>query len=595
MAKINLGRSLGLYKKLWAYMNVYWKRFLISVIAMIITAATEPAFARIMKPLIDNGFINQEKSAIILTPLLVMLIFLIRAISSYINETNSTWLSATIVEKMRNLMFNKVLRLPIEYYSDNNSGRIISRIVFDVTQITEAGFNVITVTIRDGITIICLLGLLFYTDWQLTLFCFFTLPFVLILVRYLAYKLRKLTSNNQQQYGNMTQIITESVAGQKVVKLYSGYNYEEMRFKDSIATIKDNNVKQTSVSSLNSGLSQFLVACALAMILYFAASKSKVNNFTAGDFVSFITAMLMIFAPMKRITNVTQSLQKGLSAAESVFSFLEIKEEYDMGDNEFKEFNDQIEFKNLSFRYLNSEENVLTNFNLVIKKGETIALVGSSGSGKTTLANLLPRFYQPTNGQILFDGVDYRDIKLEDLRGNISLVSQDVVLFNDSVFNNIAYGHDLNKINVENVIHAAKMANAYDFIMELNDGFDTLIGENGTKLSGGQKQRIAIARAILKNSPILILDEATSALDNRSEKIVQEALERLTNSKTTIIIAHRLSTIKHADKIIVLEKGQIVEVGKHQELLKLNKYYAYLYNLIITSENSTSSTDIKPE
>lgn len=580
MAKISWGKSLELYKKLWSYMRVYWKRFIISIIAMVVTAATEPAFARIMKPLIDNGFINQEHSAIILTPILVILIFLIRAISSYINETNSTWLSASIVEKMRNLMFNKLLRLPIEYYSDNNSGRIISRIVFDVTQITEAGFNIITVTVRDGITIICLLGLLFYTDWQLTLFCFFTLPFVLVLVRYLAYKLRKLTTNNQQQYGNMTQIITEAVAGQKVVKLYSGYNYEELRFQDSIAIIKNNNVKQTSVSSLNSGLSQFLVACALAMILYFAASKSKASNFTAGDFVSFITAMLMIFAPMKRITNVTQSLQKGLSAAESVFAFLEIEEENNKGDKDFIEFNNQIEFKNLNFHYLNNEENVLTNINFTIKKGETVALVGSSGSGKTTLANLLPRFYQPSQGEILFDGIDYKLIKLEALRQNISLVSQDVVLFNDSVFNNIAYGCDLKILDIETVINAAKLANAYDFIMELTDGFDTLIGENGTKLSGGQKQRIAIARAILKDASILILDEATSALDNHSEKLVQEALERLTTSKTTIIIAHRLSTIRNADKIIVLEKGHIVEMGKHQELLELNKYYAHLHSLM---------------
>jgi subfamily B ATP-binding cassette protein MsbA len=580
MAKIKFSDSVNLYKKLWSYMKEYWKRFLISIIAMIVTAATEPAFARIMKPLIDNGFINQDRTAIIMTPILVMVIYLIRAISSYVNETNSTWLSSTIVEKMRQLMFNKLLRLPVDYYNDNNSGRIISRIVFDVTQITEAGFNIITVTVRDGITIIGLLGLLLYTDWKLTLFCLVTLPFVLLLVRYLAHKLRSLTSNNQHQYGNMTQIITESILGQKVVKLYNGYNYETNRFDDSIVTIKNNNVKQTSVSSLNSGLSQFLVACALAMILYFAATKAKANNFTAGDFVSFITSMILIFAPMKRITNVTQSLQRGLSAAESVFNFLDIKEEQDNGTQDLTKFNQQIELKNLSFHYTNKEYNVLQNINLTIKKGQTVALVGSSGSGKTTLANLLPRFYTPTSGQILFDGIDYNAISLQSLRHSISLVSQDVVLFNDSVLNNIAYGCDLNTINIDDVYHAAQLANAYDFIMELPKGFDTFIGENGTKLSGGQKQRIAIARAILKNAPILILDEATSALDNHSEKLVQEALERLTSSKTTIVIAHRLSTIRNADKIVVLEKGIIVEEGRHDELLESDKYYAHLYSLM---------------
>ncbi|MFN8771241.1 MAG: lipid A export permease/ATP-binding protein MsbA [Neisseriaceae bacterium] len=579
MTKVNLGPSLLLYKKLWAYMSMYWRRFLISIAAMIVAAATEPAFASIMKPLIDEGFTKQNHTAIIVTPLLVIAIFLIRAVASYTNETNSTWLSATIVEKMRNLMFSRLLKLPIQYYDDNNSGRLISRIVFDVTQITDAGFNVITVTIRDGVTIIGLLGLLFYTDWELTLFCFFTLPFVLVLVRILAHRLRRLTANNQKQYGEMTQIITETVAGQKIVKLYDGYGYENSRFAESVEVIKTNNVKQTATSSLNSGLSQFLVAVALAMILYFAASKSKSSGFTAGDFVSFITAMIMIFAPMKRITNVTQSLQRGLSAAESVFSFLENIEEYDEGKNKLNSVSKSIKFEQVYFKYPTSERDVLENISLEIKKGEKVALVGSSGSGKTTMANLIPRFYIPQQGAILIDDVNILSFELKSLRDNISLVSQEVVLFNDTVYNNIAYGANLKNYTQEDVLNASRLANAFSFIEQLPQGFNTLIGENGMRLSGGQKQRLAIARAILKNAPILILDEATSALDNQSEKLVQEAMERLMSDRTTIVIAHRLSTVINADKIVVMEKGNIVEVGKHEDLLAKNGVYTALYNV----------------
>jgi subfamily B ATP-binding cassette protein MsbA len=575
----NFKVSIKLYRRMMTYMLEYWQRFAISIVAMIIAAATEPAFASIMKPLIDKGFINQERSAIILTPILVMIIFLVRAIASYINDYLTTWLSGSVVEKMRKLMFNRLLNLPVQYYDDNNSGRIMSRIIFDVTQITEAGFNIITVTFKDGVTVIALLGLLFYTDWQLTLFCFFTLPFVLVLVRILARKLRNLSYKNQQQYGQMTQIISEAVVGQKVVKLFGGNNYEENRFTESIHSIKTNNVKQAATGSLNSGISQFLVACALSMILYFAASKAKTNHFTAGDFVSFITAMIMIFAPMKRITSVTQSLQRGLTAAESVFLFLDNPEELNEGTIKLTTVKESISFKNVVFKYKTSERNIIDNVSFTIKVGQTVALVGSSGSGKTTIANLIPRYYNIDSGEILIDQVKHSDIELKSLRENIALVSQDVVLFNDTVFNNIAYGFNMNQATKEKVIHAAKLANALEFIEQLPQGFDTLIGENGTRLSGGQKQRLAIARAILKNAPILILDEATSALDNQSERLVQDALEKLMQHRTTLVIAHRLSTVLQADQIIVMERGKLVEAGRHEELLAKNGVYANLYNV----------------
>ncbi|HCY38926.1 MAG TPA: lipid A export permease/ATP-binding protein MsbA [Neisseriales bacterium] len=585
MAKVNLGESYNLYKRIFTtYMTGYWRKFAISLAAMAVAAATEPAFASLMKPLIDKGFTDQDKAAMILTPLAVMGIFMVRAIASYVNETTSTWLSGTIVEKMRIEMFRKLLRMPVEYFDNNNSGRMISRIVYDVTQITDAGFNVITVTVKDGLTIIGLLGLLFYTNWQLTLFCFFTLPFVLVLVRVLSKRLRKLNKNNQEQYGAMTQVVTEAVQGQKIVKLLDGIEYESERFSTSVALIKNNNVRQSATSSLNSGVSQFLVSVALSCILYFATTRSRANGFTAGDFISFITAMIMIMQPMKRITNVTQSLQRGLASAESVFAFLDEKEEHDTGTKQLAKVKGDIKIENLTFRYPSSEKDILAQINLEIKSGETVALVGSSGSGKTTLANLIPRFYSPEQGEIRLDGESLHEISLKSLRDQIALVSQEVVLFNDSVYNNISYGSN-SQFTKDEVLNAAKLANALEFIEELPQGFETQIGENGTRLSGGQKQRLAIARAILKNAPILVLDEATSALDNQSEKLVQEALDRLMTSRTTLVIAHRLSTIQHADKIVVMEQGRIVEVGKHEELLAKNGVYSNLYHIQFQGAN----------
>lgn len=586
MAKINLGESYQLYKRIFStYLTKYWRKFSISLVAMGVAAATEPAFARLMKPLIDKGFTDQDKTTMILTPLAVMVVFFIRGAASYVNETTSTWLSGTVVEQMRLQMFGKLLRMPVAYYDNNNSGRMISRILFDVSQITDAGFNVITVTVKDGLTIIGLLGLLFYTDWQLTLFCFLTMPFVLVLVRVLSKRLRKLNRNNQEQYGEMTQVLTEAVQGQKIVKLFEGYDYESSRFARFIALIKNNSVRQSGTSSLNSGLSQFLFAMALSCILYFATSRSQAQGFTAGDFVSFITAMIMIAQPMKRITNVTQSLQRGLASAESVFEFLDEHEELDSGEVKLSGVTGNISIQNMSFKYPSAEGTALNGISLEIRSGETVALVGSSGSGKTTLANMIPRFYTPDSGAIALDGHDLNSINLKSLREYIALVSQEVVLFNDSVYNNIAYGSNTN-FSQEDVYNAAKLANALEFIEQLPNGFDTDIGENGTRLSGGQKQRLAIARALLKNAPILVLDEATSALDNQSEKLVQEALDRLMSNRTTLVIAHRLSTIQHADKIVVLDKGKIVEVGKHEELLSANGHYANLYNIQFRSSQN---------
>lgn len=577
--KFRQSTTFNVYKRIFVeYMAENWKVFIITLVAMTVAAATEPAFASLMKPLIDKGFTEQNHSTILWMPFAIVAIFFIRGLASYANETTSTWLSGSIVEKMRVQIFNRLLRMPVQYYDNNNSGRMISRITFDVTQITDSGFNVITVLVRDGLTIIGLLGLLFTINWELTLFCFFTLPVVFSVIRVLSKRLRRLSRNNQEQFGEMMQIITESVNGQKIVKLFNGYEYEEKRLGDYVKAIKTTNVKQASTSSLNSGVSQFMMSLALSVILFFATIQAKDNGFTAGGLVSFISAMILILQPMKRITSVTQAIQRGTAAAESVFEFLDETIEESKGTVNIDKPQGEIIFKNVEFKYPTSERNVLDDVNLTINKGQTVALVGSSGSGKTTLANMVPAFYQPQHGEIILDGVNLSDITLNSLRDNISLVSQDVVLFNDTIYNNITYGSN-KRFSKEEVHEAAKLANALEFIEQMPEGFDTFIGDNGTRLSGGQKQRLAIARAILKNAPILILDEATSALDNQSEKLVQEAIDRLIQNRTTIVIAHRLSTIQNADKIVVLERGKVVETGKHDELLVQNGVYANLYNI----------------
>lgn len=569
--------TFALYKRVWPYLQRHWKIFSLSLIAMVITAATDAGFAWLMKPLINGGFIEHDHFFMVAIPLAIVALFMVRGGFGFINEYTSTWLSGQLVATMREELFHRLLRLPVNYYDHHASGRLISRISNDVSQVTEAGFNVITVIIKDGIAILGLLSLLFYHDWQLSLICLMVLPLITLSIRTVGKRLRNLAHHNQSHVGDLVQVLDESIEGQKVVKIYGGQVYEEKRLLTAVHAIRHNQVKQTSISSASSGIVQFIVALALAVIVYFASLRA-LYGFTAGDFVSFLVAMTMLFAPIKRILGVHQSLQRGLAAAESVFGFLDEEPEIDQGKHLLNKVNRELRFENVNFRYTQAEKMALSNISFQVRAGETIALVGSSGSGKTTLVNLIARFYDPTSGQIMIDGLDVREYSLNSLRSQIAFVNQDVVLFNDTVAANIAYGEQSLKSRAE-IVQAAKAANALEFIESMPQGFDTLIGEKGVRLSGGQRQRLAIARALLKNAPILILDEATSALDNQSEKLVQEALENLIKNRTTIVIAHRLSTVEHADRILVLHEGRIVEEGNHQALLKQGKIYAQLYAL----------------
>ena len=566
-----------LYRRIFQYLRNYWALFTVSIVSMALAAATEPAFVALLKPLVDEGFVGKNAEAMQWIPFAIIGLFVLRGLTSFINEYSTSFLSGTLVKNIRVELFDKLLHLPMGYFADNQSGRTVSRITNDVNQISNAGFNIITVTVKDGVTIIGLLGWLFYTDWQLTLITFVLLPVVALCVRYVSKRLRSLSRRNQQYMGEMTQVLGETVNAAKVVKVYGGQEQEQKRFGTAITNLLHTNVKQSITSSLNTGITQLIIAIALSAILYFAAERARNDQLTAGDFMSYLSAMLMLFAPFKRITNMSQTLQLGLAAGESVFAFLDEKSEPETGHKTLSPLKQAITLEDVVFRYSGAERNAIDHLNLTIEAGKIVALVGASGCGKTTLANMLSRFLIADTGRIAYDGVDINDLDLKSLRSQIALVSQDVVLFNGTIMDNIAYG-ELSHHSREDVERAAKMANAWQFIEKLPQGLDTLIGENGTKLSGGQRQRIAIARALLKNAPILILDEATSALDNESERLVQAALEQLMQARTTIVIAHRLSTIEQADLIVVMDNGQVVEQGTHSELIQKQGRYAHLHS-----------------
>ena len=573
-----------LYGRLWKYLSDYIHIFIASILAMLVVAATMPAFASLIVPMINDGFVHKNLANMGWIAAAIVGLFLVRGVFNVINEYLTSLMAGKLVLRMRGEMFAKLQRLPISFFHDSTSGRTVSRVLNDAGQITEAGFNIITVLIKDGVSIVFLLGWLFYLEWKLTIVTFIAIPIVGLCIQLSSKYLRNLARKNQQDLGETVQILNENITGVKMVRIYGGQQYEENRFIHNINTVFKNGIKQTLANTSNTAFTQFIVSFALAGIVYFAAMMASdhdmTNDFSAGEFMSFLTAMIGMFDPIKRITGVLQSMQRGLAAAESVFTFLDFPEEDDKGSLKTLSapIQGNLQLNNVCFRYPNAEKDSLSNININIQSGKTVALVGASGSGKTTLSALIARFYDISNGEILLDGKDLREYALPLLRENISLVSQDIFLFNSTIRDNIAYGGKANASDDE-VIQALKAANAWAFVAKLPDGIHTEIGENGAKLSGGQRQRIAIARAILKNAPVLILDEATSALDTESERLVQAALDKLMQNRTTIVVAHRLSTIENADEIIVMDNGKIVETGTHAELLAQKGRYAALHKV----------------
>lgn len=576
--------SKALYARLLRHVAPYWRVFGLGIFATVVVAATEPALPALLKPLLDGVFVARDNTVILWTPAIILGLFMIRGVAEYVAQYAIGWIGSRVVMDLRNLMFRKLLELPATYYENQPSGHLVSKLTYDVTQVASAGTSVLTAIFKDTLVIIGLVSWMLWLNWKLTLLAVVMAPVIIGIVRAISIRLRNSSRDVQRSMGDMTQVLHEAIDGHKVVKLFGGQQYEAARFDAEANNVRRFLMKQVAAAAASVPLVQFIAAAALAVIVYLATRQTHGDAVTVGAFVSFIAAMLMLTAPLKRITNVNEPLQRGLAAAESVFALIDHEGEADPGTMTLGRARGALRFEDVSFSYDGSTSPALVAIDLDIAPGETVALVGASGAGKTTLANLVPRFYRPTRGRILLDGHDLGTLRLASLRGNIALVSQDIVLFNDTLAANIAYGL-ADKASPEEIAAAAEAAHAMEFIQQMPEGLGTKIGENGVKLSGGQRQRLAIARALLKNAPVLVLDEATSALDAESERHVQAALEALMRNRTTIVIAHRLSTIERADRIIVLDAGRVVETGTHRELLDREGAYAKLYQIQFRNES----------
>ena len=565
----------------------YKKRIVLAVAGMIGAAATEPMFPRILKPLIDKGFSGTPAFSLWMVPVSIVGIFLLRGICTFCTQYYLSWVANKLLSDLRGSMFGRILDVPISYYQNESSGRLINTTMYEVQQVVEMVKVSINTLVRDSLTVVALMLYLIYENWQLTLVAMFIIPAMAVVVKMTSKRLRKLNQHQLALNSELTQVVEEATRASQVIRIFGGQTYEKNRFHAKSEKLRGYAQRVTVASASTTPITQMVASLAVAIVVVIALSQATfpihTRHTTAGDFVAFITAMMLLLAPLKRLSDLNGPLQRGLIAAESVFALIDTPAEPDTGIVLEGRAQGNLEFKGTVFTYPGQSVPALNNLNLSIAAGETIALVGMSGGGKTSLVNLVPRFYTPSAGTITLDGHELSDISLASLRAQIAMVGQNVVLFDDTIAANIAYGDpapDQARIDA-----AVKAAHLTDMLADMPEGLQTMIGDNGMRLSGGQRQRLAIGRAIYKNAPILILDEATSALDSESERAVQAALDGLMEGRTTLVIAHRLSTIERADRIVVLTDGEISEIGTHASLLKKNGTYAHLYQLQFAGDN----------
>lgn len=565
-----------LYKRLFSYVKPFWPILVFGIVANILYSAIDAGFTYMTMPFLDKGLISLDMSFVKKIPLIVLVGITLRGLVSALGSYCMTWVARSVVKVLRQKVFAHILHLPADFYDEATSGQMLSKILYDVEQVAQVSADALTDFVQNLCLVIGLLTVMMLICWQLSLMFLLTVPFIGLIVNYTNKRVRRISHRVQQTMGEVTEIASEAIDGYRVVRVFGGADYEAEKFNRATEHSRHNDMKVAVSKAVNVSGVQAVIALGISMIILASIQLSTVIVITAGSFLAIIAAMLQLIKPMKTLTTLNATIQRGLAGAESVFHLLDLPLEKEQGIVLGQKSQGELRFNQVSYAYREGKQ-VLHDIDFTLESGTSVALVGHSGSGKTTIASLLPRFYEVTQGVITLDGIPINQLSLSSLREQMALVSQSVTLFNDTLANNIAYGRfDLSR---QQIITAAKQAHADEFISLLPQGYDTRVGENGILLSGGQRQRIAIARAILKDAPILILDEATSALDSESEHFIQLALEKIMHNRTTLVIAHRLSTIKNAHKIVVMNHGRIVEQGTHQELLALNGHYTQLYNV----------------